>query len=491
MDVVVEWPDIDGETVVFRWKQSAPNLAQHSNSFSFRYQGVDLHAFTPELFAEVFLGLQLRVFAASAGPVTIRFPFPVPRSIVTFWTAFHNAHHVAISPVAAIDRYCVWVEGATLPPTGPSSAVFFGGGKDSMLAACLLAEIDGSDQVLLVQYVRPMERDPKLLAARERRQEKLMLRPAREALGFTTRTVWTDLQAQFTPEGAGLRPGLELYTAGALPLLLAHGVRRAGFCIAWQSYSIKLLPAGERHYRYARARAEMLAAQSAHYRQAFGVDLEVTNYTLGYSSIAAFGILAMRYPDGLARIVMCNRARVHQRWCYHCLKCAEYALYSLRFGIVDPRFDYNHFFEDSRYMRDIATYAETGVERSMFGNAPWQPFVGTKRGYQGICHAFALIDPAVITAKLSPTGLAHLLIGKALFGNCLFPSYEMVSASALATLGPELGPPVRAITEEHVEVVTELPGPFLSGIDPCEYDFSERVAVPRINTSPEARVQGR
>jgi hypothetical protein len=78
MRVEVEPPSISGETVVFRWTQTEPNPFQHENAFSFRYEGIDLTRFSPLLFYEIFLGLQLKVFAAYRIPIDVVFPEPSP-----------------------------------------------------------------------------------------------------------------------------------------------------------------------------------------------------------------------------------------------------------------------------------------------------------------------------------------------------------------------------------------------------------------------------
>src|SRR5436190_21492082 len=100
--------DRDGDTVRFHWRCSIANPFQHTNGFFFRYEGIDLATFSDELLFEIFLGLQLRVFAALGDDVHVEFPIPLPRSTVDFWRAFHNADHVAIGAIDAVVRYSTW-----------------------------------------------------------------------------------------------------------------------------------------------------------------------------------------------------------------------------------------------------------------------------------------------------------------------------------------------------------------------------------------------
>jgi hypothetical protein len=115
--VRVDHPAVAGDTVVFRWSQTEPNPFQEANEFFFRYEGLDLSAFSPLLLYEVFLGLQLKVFAAYGKPIELVFPEPVPRSTAAYWTAFHDADPVSIEPIAEAVSYDPW----TVPSTSRAS----------------------------------------------------------------------------------------------------------------------------------------------------------------------------------------------------------------------------------------------------------------------------------------------------------------------------------------------------------------------------------
>jgi hypothetical protein len=264
--VVVEEPAVDGDTVVFRWTQSEPNPYQAQNEFFFRYEGIDLAAFSPLLFYEIFLGLQLKVFAGYRRPVDLVFARPIPYRSAVYWRAFHDAEFVSISPIADAMVYSPWTKGASDSPRQRTAAVFFGAGRDSTATTCLLSEVYGPEEVLLVQYVIPFRPDPRLTERLANRQETLMLRPARERLGVATRSIWTDYLAQMHVGRHSTRPHAELFTLGALPLLLAWGVSLATFCIEWTGYAAFRNDSGGLRFRYARSRPETLATQSAHYR---------------------------------------------------------------------------------------------------------------------------------------------------------------------------------------------------------------------------------
>ncbi|HEY7032363.1 MAG TPA: hypothetical protein VH482_13575 [Thermomicrobiales bacterium] len=472
---MVEPPSIDGETVVFRWTQTEPNPYQYENSFYLRYEGIDLARFAPPFFFEIFLGLQLKVFAAYGEPVEVVFPEPVPATTVAFWRTYHEAEHVTIGPIAPVASYSPWRSGRAPEPGRKSIGVLFGGGKDSNLATCLLAERYGADEIVLFQLVSPFEPNADVAERLEQRQEGLMLGPAREALGVATQRAWTDYLTQQHRCGFKVRPHLELYTVGLLPLALVWGVSLLSTSIAWTTYPIRRLADGEVWFRFPKSRPESLATQSTHYRRVIGADVTLTNTTLHFSTLTSYRVLATRYPEAFARAVMCVRGRVGRRWCYQCPKCADYARFGLACGMVDPRFDYDRLYAQSRPVLELVHYVESGVERSVFGNVPWKRVVSERIRYLLDCHAYALISPGLIADRLGTEALTNLLLLKAALGNSTFPGFESAPSQIADLLGHESAHWVAGIAAQYLDVVDVLPGPFLPDDPRFDYDFSIRM----------------
>ncbi len=470
MDVRIGQPRIDGDTVTFSWTQTAENPFQTENGFFFRYEGLDLQTFSTELFYEVFLALQLRVFAAYGQPVEIHFPTPVPALSVAFWTAYHGATNVSIHPIAEPGHYNPWSGEPALVKRPKKSAVFFGGGKDSTLATCLLSEILGPDEVVLIQFVGPLRDDPKKTAALEARQQSLMLEPARRVLGVETQRCWSDYQAKFRQEGFPFRPHLEFYSAGALPALLAWGVDYCTFTANWTIMSTETRRTGERVHRYGLSRPNVIGAQSQHYEAALGRRLEVGNIGLPFHSLAAHWLLAERYPEAYDLIVSCTLGGPDKRWCLKCQKCALFAISSLSTGTLATDFDYDRFLTKSPFITRVLAHAEAGAEPNHLGNVTWIPsfFIGIRSFILG-CHMIARIEIDQLPIKLSKPARANLAMLQAMYGNRLYPDYETVPRIMLDRLGPELGPKVSAIVAEHFEIVDFLPGPNYAGNRPTEY----------------------
>jgi hypothetical protein len=472
MKARIALPEVQGDRVTFRWEQSARNPFQRENTFFFRYEGLDLSRFSPDLLIEIFLGLQLKVFAAYDEPVELEFARPVPRPSAEFWLAFHDAHRVTISPLADVASYDPW---ATSPPADHphyARAVFFGGGKDSMLAASLLAEIHGVDRVLLVQFVHPMLPGEGRAQRLERRMEELILQPAREALGFATRRVWTDYQAQFLPAGIQTRPHVELFTAGALPTLLAAGVAMCVFSYSLTAYFTRRLADGTTHFPDASSRPEVLTTQTAHYKVALGADLTVADVIFPLNAFQTFTMLQQRYDAAFQAIIMCMRAGVGERWCYGCTKCSFYAILSLACGWINPDFDYERFFTQSPFIKQLVTYAESGVELTDLGIAPWQPFVSSSMQFFPFCHAASQISLDLVASLLSPDAFANFLLLKSLFGGRAFPTVEMIPQQAVDLGHHDDSSQIAMLAAQHFPIVAGVPMPQRVGNEEVQYLIS-------------------
>jgi hypothetical protein len=476
MDAWVNVPRIAGDTVWFHWNQSAPNPYQRENAFYFRYEGIDLSHYSPFLFHEIFLALQLRVFADYTQPVHIHFSSPVAAPSVAFWRTYHGADRVTIDPICEVDSYDPWRAAPRLVGQRQAS-IFFGGGKDSLAAANIFAEVYSVGDVLLTQYVAPLRSSPKLEKRLEARQDRLMLQPARER-GFATQRVWTNYQANFHRDADRVRPHLELYTAGALPALLAWDVHVCAFSCERTLYRIHRRADGELDFHYAHSRPEILALQSRHYQTSLGIELAVTNINLLFTGLMDFRLLAERYPDAFLNAVGCTLADEDERYCYNCPKCMEYAVYSLGCGIWDDRFDYDRFFSTSTAIEQLVKYAESGVTLDATGNAPWIQAFSKPGQFLGYCHALSRFPLDTILGRLRPEAAAKLLIAHSLFGNRRYPSTELIQEAAIHLIDLDIAKAAANIGAEHFGIVEALPPPHLAGNEEVIWDFRIRMPVP-------------
>lgn len=479
MRVEVALPEIDGETVTFHWTQSEPNRFQHDNSFFFRYEGIDLNQFSPTLFYDLFLALQLRIFAAYHTPIDLVFATPVPAATVAFWTAYHGADLVTVSPITETGSYSPWAGDPPARTEQERIGVFFGGGKDSMALSCLLVEARGPEQVTLFQLTHPFKYASEEMDRLETRQRHLMMEPAGKLLGIDTQRAWTNYLSQIRqdPANVAIRPHLELYSVGLLPAMLARQIAVCSSAIERTAYRIQRRSDGSMLYHYKRSRPEVLEAQSRYYQRVLGTDLTIANFNYLFSSLMSLKLLAERYPAALEAIVMCVEAPHGGRWCYHCLKCVEYVFYSLRCGVIDDRFNYNRFFGKSNYVTRLIAYAERGVELTANGNAPWEPFIAVDGHFSGFCHSIAHLQPGMLKGRLGPTALTNLMMIKALFGNAYFPNVEMLATGSIDKLGLHLAREIATIASEHFTVVDDLPGPVVIGNGEGAFAYEHRMPL--------------
>lgn len=473
--VEVAPPDVTGETVVFRWTQTDANPYQERNEFYLRYEGVDLAIFSPALLLELFLGLQFGVWRLDERPIEVILPDSVPASSVEFWRNYHGVTTITVSPTDDGTDYSPWAGDPPPITDRRSAAVFFGGGKDSILTTCLLSEIYDANNVLAVQFVIPRRRNTRHARALEQRQNSLMLEPVRQHLGIATQQVWTDYLANMRADNYRARPHAELFTLAGLPILLSRGVSFSTFCLSRTEYGFFYDDAGQRQFLNTRSRPEVLHAQSAHYQRDLRIDLTVTNLNLLFTGLSAMRLLTARYPEGFARVVSCVVAAPDERWCYQCRKCSWYPLFALQSGAVDPEFDYDRLFRTSPHLVRMVEYALSGVELSASGNAPVDPALKEDHVFPMFCHIMATIDLGLIADRLSPEAVGNLLTIKALFGNRTYPGFEMIPAKAIALLDNEVARRVVAIASEHLRVTDDLAPPLIGDNPEMIYDFDVRM----------------
>ncbi len=474
MKVQVDRPLIENDRVSFRWTQSAPNPFQIANEFWFRYEGIDLTRFSSALFYEIFLALQMKVFAAYDEPVEIEFADPVSEWSFAYWQAFHNAFHVSVSPLSG-DRNSPW-RAPHLHQTIPESvAVFYGGGKDSLSTACLFHELYGPSNVVLIQCIAPIRPKRELAERLDLRQEGLMLRPARERLGVKTQRVWTDYLSLFVRSADDQRPEIELYAFAGLPALLHHRVPLATFSYDWTGYPVVRHDDGSTTFVNPDSRPEVFRAHRLHLQEALGIELAITNVTLLCSPWTAYRLVVERYPRAADLITSCTIAPIDQRWCYECRKCLAHALLAIRSGQIDDRFDYDRLFSDARLIERLIEFAASGIELGMDNNAPYSPFLCAEKSFQSICHVLAGIDSGPVKSRLSEHGYANLITLMALYGNRLFPHIEQMPVCVVPRLEFSDAGKIVALVAQHFEVVDVITARLSIGDQLVEFGLNQRM----------------
>jgi hypothetical protein len=446
-------PTIAGDTVTFAWEATPTLRHQTGSAFWFRYEGIDLAWFAQELFLEIFLALELRVLATQGGPVRLILPSPVPAPVADFWRGYNDAWNVDIAPISAATTYDPWAASPSFRPRRHRRAVFFGGGKDSTLVSQIWREADGADEVLLVRGIYFTEPARARLESLHDRTDRLILAPNRASFGFASACYWTSYPPSVAPPA---RPHLELHSAGALPLLLAHGVETAAFCRESGSY-LTTISGDESPLRPTgmRSSPEWLASQSRHYQQRLGVPLEITNPVWPASYSAVYHTLARRYPDAARQTVSCPQIEGH-RWCMTCSKCDRSFGYLMGAGIDDPGYDYTHALSRGPYNTRVLSFIpDTLVPRT---NLRWADGMPPGSMYFAEwCDNIARIDPDAWASRLSPAAFANLLRLKASFGNTRCPQSLQVSRTALDRLPTSVRETFAPVYRSHLDPVDDTP----------------------------------
>ena len=472
MKVEIPAPRIEGDRVRLAWTQSEANPFQLANEFCFRFEGIDLSRYSNAVFDEMFLALQLKVFGAFDEPVELMFSEPVSEWSFDYWRAYHGANNVTASPLLAGPRSPLRETG-TLESRPGTVAIFYGGGKDSLAAACLFSELYGSENVVLIQCVGPIRPRRELALRLELRQEGLMLKPARERMGVSSQRSWTDYQAIFLRSADAQRPEIELYTAGALPALLEWRAPLANFSYEWPDFPVVRQPDGSVKFLMENSRPEVLKTLQTHYRRVFDLDLTVTNINSLLSPWTGYLLVAKRYPRAIEFMTSCTLGEIDQRWCYDCRKCVMHALYSLCSGTIDPHFDYNRLFDQARYLRRIVEYAESGVELSAEGNVPYSELLGIPTGFQNLCHVVAGAKTHLIDDQLGDNALANLTTLRAMFGNRALPHLDEMPRCVVPRLGFSDAEQIASMIGDHIETVEEISAPLSVGNEPAEFGLNQ------------------
>ena len=469
-------PIVERDRVTVAWRMSEPNPWQSVDAFFLRYEGLDLSIFDPRLFVEIFLAYELKVLRAHDGPVTVTLPLAIPHTVATFWRAYHDADNVEIEPLLPTDAY----EPLSISPARPLPprpiGVFYGGGKDSLSTALALREISDPSAMLMIAFCNPIGPSPRTARLLSERQETWQLRPARERLGVATQLIYTDYQAHFHQHALHLRLNVELYSAGALPALIAHGVEVATLCRDRLEFPIVEGADGVPSFVSPRSRPEYYRAVSGHLRRHLGLRLDLTNLNYLFTGALSLRLLADRFPEQSRMQVKCMSLRTTDRWCLECGKCRSNVHGSLFAGIVDDDFDYDRIVRSHPGIDRVLAYLETEPPRNRFGNAPFHDDVGDRYHAMGHYHNWAGADLSLLAGRISPAAMSRLERMRNGYGNHAFPVLETLSRRSAAQLAHPLADRLNAFLAQTFQLVDALPGKRL--VRDADADWAEARDLP-------------
>lgn len=455
LDVSVLPVEVDGEVVTLRWLQSRGTPWQKRQSFTVRYPGLALDAFAPAIWNELFLGLQLGVLALHPGPITLTLPMPVHPSSVAFWAWYHGVEDLRVEPISE-SAVGAWRPGRRGPGSRTAVAVFLGGGKDSTLARCGLAEVHGEDQVPLVQLAHHWVDTRRAAQALSERQRRFTLDPVRATTAHPVLEVQTDFLANLTAEGRRGRPHTNLYLVLGLPVVLASGVGSVAMSNELTSYWTATSASGARRFGYPRSRPEVYRWLGRMWSEVLGPEApEPGNTHLPISELASYAVLRDRYPAGFQQIVMCGAATT-QKWCGSCKKCAEYAHFGLLTGGAPPEVDAS-WWTRSRYLARLSRYLRDDPPRDAAGLVRWDPLMGTGFHLASLQHTMTVLGEDAELVPEAARPVLQPLVDQLARGR--WPFLEQLSADAARLQDAGSLTSLFAIYAQHVPILT---GPVLA-----------------------------
>jgi hypothetical protein len=280
------------------------------------------------------------------GTIAVTFPKYVKQSIIQKLTNYHNLHNISFivpprqSPVSNETRQTL---------NSKKYALFYGGGKDSLLSAAIHEDAYGANATTLLRLVWDV--DPsKLNSQRELINGPLDFMSKR---GFQYEYVESNYHAIVEDRNVGKIPNVALY-----PGLMAPLIAKKGYCQLSHGYD-----AAEFHLpkkaggkpRCKLVRPEQLNTLSCALSDALTNKISFRNFNYGFNPGVAFKLLARAYPQYLPNIYMCER--IAGKWCIKCRKCFSYALSCLAYEIPCD-FNLGYFFQNSAYIKDLIKEVE-------------------------------------------------------------------------------------------------------------------------------------
>lgn len=472
MHITIFPPEINGDTIRFRWEQDEPNPFQTRNDFFLRYQELDLAAYSAALWYEVVLAVQSRIWALHPGPVHVTFPSAIPQASVDYWLARRGAtDRITVTPTADFSA-SPW---AGLPRTRGHRpiAMLYGGGKDSTAVLAMLHELYGADSLLGIRWHIPYLDNASFARNNEERDETHIIAPIERALGIPVTRIWTDRRATIVKDHyEAARTHMELLVTAALPTLLSWGSTTICFAYASTMYPVRIGPDGTADARGGNTRPESLALERRHYEQIFGIDLTISNPQGQIGQADAIWLIAERYPHLLPNITSCASGFRTGQHCGNCEKCMELGFASLAAGAPIPGFDYDALFTHRVLWDRILSPEALASPRDEYGNLPiGGEFLGTPNRYHRYCDQMARIDPAVAAPLLGPDGMAQLRLAIDAWGHALHPSYHVMVRGWAGLQDDPVAAHVGGITAQHFPAVDRAVTPNLRRAGDGMIDF--------------------
>lgn len=224
------------------------------------------------------------------------------------------------------------------------NALFYGGGKDSLLSALIQKKLYEKDEIVLLRLVWD-ENSDNLGHKKEAITNSLN---EMKKLGISSHLVESNYHCIVASRQIGKLPNLVLYPSLMLPIIDIMGVSRIvnGYDASefYDSFN------KNKAIRFLSARPENLKKLSDLTSTLLNRKVYYRNYNYGILPNLAFEIISKEFPESWGNIYMCER--LSGKWCIKCRKCFTYALACLAYD-MDSDFNLGYFFQTSIYVNRL------------------------------------------------------------------------------------------------------------------------------------------
>ena len=409
--VNVEYPISQNDTVSFVWRADKPMPVFNQETFYVKYEGMNIENYNIEVYWEIFLSTLIPIFNLSEEPVELIFPECIPIYLAETWINYHMATNVKITPLC--DRTMIKENKRNSIQDNATVGLLYGGGKDSACSFAMFSELYGVENMLLISYVAPHDRN--IFVKDEIRRKRLLLEPLQEELNVKVQTVITDIRAVITDNDTAKHMHIAMFVGPALPIIIHYNLSILTFSYEFDLYWTSCHTTGRKKFYFMLSRPEFCNYISERTNKQFCTDFLLINPNFSFSNLIAFKILANRYPYMIKHLLMCeDTSDIDEKWCYSCDKCAKFALYCLYYWRGEDLIDISRVLTQSPIFKR-ALSPEGLLENSY-------------------CNILASIEPEYVAQRVSEEAFAVFMALREKFSKWANPSFESFITPAFEKL---------------------------------------------------------
>lgn len=223
-------------------------------------------------------------------------------------------------------------------------ALFYGGGKDSLLSAAMHSEIYGHGSTTLIRLVWD-ENENNLTSKKE------IFRSVSNFLvdkGFSFKYIMSNFHSTVSDRETGKLLNFALYPFLSLPLLSFESFSQISF--GYDAGHFHKPINSKRKVPFKLCRPEYLKKLQTAISMENSNHVKIKNFNYGINASVAFELICKRYPEYFSTMYMCER--LSGKWCLKCRKCFFYALGCLSYKMTSE-FNLAYFFQKSSYVKNV------------------------------------------------------------------------------------------------------------------------------------------